>query len=116
MTFLRSLAIHTLTLIFWVLFWLPLFLPMAFLPLFPRVVRCHVVRVFLLWFGLFMVRIVWRPFFRVHYRDDSQGFREPGIVVANHRAANDAFLVSLPRLSMAQTVNGWPLKIGRAHV
>lgn len=111
MTFLRSLAIHTLTLIFWVLFWLPLVLPMAFLPLFPRIVRCHIVRVLLLWFGLFMVKIVWRPFFRVRYRDDSQGIREPGIVVANHRAANDAFLVSLPHLSMAQTVNGWPFRI-----
>ena len=111
MIFLRSFAIHTLTLIYWVLFWLPLLLPMAFLPLFPRVTRCHVVRVLLLWFGLSMVKIVWRPFFRVYYRDDSQGFREPGIVVANHRAANDAFLVSLPKLSMAQTVNGWPLKL-----
>ena len=84
---------------------------MAFLPLFPPVCRRHIVRVLLLYFGLSMVKIVWRPFFRVHYRDDSQGFREPGIVVANHRAANDAFLVSLPRLSMAQTVNGWPLKL-----
>ena len=111
MIFLRSFAIHFLTLIYWVLFWLPLLLPMAFLPLFPRVTRRHIVRVFLLWFGLSMVRIVWRPFFRVYYRDDSQGFREPGIVVANHRAANDAFFVSLPKLSMAQTVNGWPLKL-----
>ena len=111
MTFLRSFAIHTLTLVYWVLFWLPLVLPMAFLPLFPPVRRRHIVRVLLLYFGLSMVKIVWRPFFRVHYRDDSQGFREPGIVVANHRAANDAFLVSLPRLSMAQTVNGWPLKL-----
>lgn len=111
MTFLRSFAIHGATLIYWVLFWLPLLLPMAFLPLFPPVRRRHIVRVFLLWFGLSMVKIVWRPFFRVYYRDDSQGFREPGIVVANHRAANDAFLVSLPRLSMAQTVNGWPFKL-----
>ena len=111
MIFLRSFAIHTLTLVYWVLFWLPLVLPMAFLPFFPKIVRRHIVRVLLLWFGLSMVKIVWRPFFRVIYRDDSQGFREPGIVVANHRAANDAFLVSLPRLSMAQTVNGWPLKL-----
>ena len=111
MIFLRSFAIHTLTLVYWVLFWQPLVLPMAFLPLFPKIVRRHIVRVLLLWFGFSMVKIVWRPFFRVIYRDDSQGFREPGIVVANHRAANDAFLVSLPRLSMAQTVNGWPLKL-----
>ena len=111
MTPLRSIAIYALTLFFAFLYWVPLFPALAVFAFFPTETRRHLVRKCLLGFGLITVRVAWRPCFRVHYTDRSGGAREPGIIVVNHRAATDAFLVSLPRLCAAQTVNGWPLRL-----
>jgi len=35
----------------------------------------------------------------------------PGIVAVNHRSAADGFLVSVMGEAVAQTVNGWPLRL-----
>lgn len=69
-------------------------------------------RVLLLIFGWSMVRIIWAPFFRVCYQDLSGcgKKRTPGIIIVNHRAATDAFLVSVMGESIAQTVNNWPMR------
>lgn len=111
MTPLRSIAIYALTLLFAFFYWVPLFPALVFFALLPGETRRHLVRVCLLGFGLLTVRVAWRPFFRVRFTDRSGGIREPGIIVVNHRAATDAFLVSLPRICAAQTVNGWPLRL-----
>ena len=111
MTPLRSIAIYSLTLFFAFLYWVPLFPVLAVFAFFPAETRRHLVRKCLLGFGLLTVRVAWRPFFRVRFTDRSSGAREPGIIVVNHRAATDAFLVSLPRISATQTVNGWPLRL-----
>ena len=110
-TFVRSLAVWMATFLWLVVFFVPASPLVLGCCLLPTRRRCHGLRVILLWFGRSMTRWIWRPFFRVRYEDRTGGERTPGIVVANHRAANDAFLVSLPKLSMAQTVNGWPLKL-----
>lgn len=111
MTLLRSITIYLATALWALLFWVAVLPILAVASLLPAEKRRHLVRVVLLRFGRSIVRFVWRPFFKVEYRDLTGGVREPGIVVANHRSAIDAFLVSLPGLSMAQTVNSWPLRL-----
>ena len=111
MTLLRSFAVYFSTL-FWALaYWSLMPLPLLAMAVLPKEKRRHLGRVVLLWFGRLTVRVAWRPFFKVRYRDLSGGARTPGIVIANHRAATDAFLVSLPGFSAAQTVNGWPMRL-----
>ncbi len=111
MTLLRSIAIYLATFLWALVFWLAALPPVLAVSLLPAKRRRHCLRVILLWFGLSTVRFAWRPFFRVRFEDRSDGVRVPGIVVANHRSAIDGFLVSLPGLSMAQTVNDWPLRL-----
>lgn len=111
MTLLRSIAVYAATLLLTVAYWiaaLPLFVVFV---CFPREKRRHLVRLLLLGFGHATVRIAWRPFFRVDFRDKAEGDKVPGVMIVNHRAATDAFLVSLPRLNAAQTVNGWPMRL-----
>ena len=112
MLFLRTAAFYFMTVLWWVVYWLAVLVPvLAVMFLLPDQRRRHCLRFFLLYFGLSMVRIVWRPFFKVRFEDRTGGCREPGILIANHRSAIDGFLVSLPRRNMVQTVNGWPLRI-----
>ena len=111
MTLLRSIAIYLVTLLWALVFWPMMLIPLVIAGCLPAERRRHWVRVMLLKFGRGTVRFMWRPFFKVDYRDFTGGIREPGIVVANHRSAIDAFLVSMPDLSMAQTVNDWPLRL-----
>ena len=110
MIFLRSSAVYSLTLFFMILYWGILALPVLVILCFPKEKRQHLLRVLLLGFGLVEVRGAWRLFFKVSFRDLSGGIREPGIIVVNHRAATDAFLVALLGLNVAQTVNGWPMR------
>jgi 1-acyl-sn-glycerol-3-phosphate acyltransferase len=107
----RSIAIYSATLLWALIFWPVFFLPVLAAFLLPAAKRRHLLRVLLLLFGLSTVRFVWRPFFRISYEDKTEGFTGPGIVVADHRSAIDAFLVALPGRSVAQTVNGWPLRL-----
>lgn len=111
MTLLRSIAVYSSTLILAIAYWItvsPLFLIFM---CFPPERRRHLMRMLLLGFGLATVRVAWRPFFRVGFRDFSEGERSPGVVIVNHRAATDAFLVALPHLNAVQTVNGWPMRL-----
>ncbi|MBR4663799.1 MAG: hypothetical protein IKO93_07995, partial [Lentisphaeria bacterium] len=112
MLFLRTAAFYFVTALWWVVYWLAVLVPvLAVMFLLPDQRKKHYLRIFLLYFGLPMVRIVWRPFFKVRFEDRTGGSRKPGILIANHRSAIDGFLVSLPRRNMVQTVNGWPLRI-----
>ena len=110
MILLRSVAVYFLTLFFMMIYWLVLALPVLLILGFPTEKRQHFLRVLLLGFGLLEVRVAWRPFFRVDFRDFSGEKREPGIVIVNHRAATDAFLIAVLGESVAQTVNGWPMR------
>ena len=107
----RSIAIYSATLLWALIFWTVFLLPVLAAFLLPAAKRRHWMRMFLLFFGLSTIRFAWRPFFGVSYEDRTEGFRGPGIVVADHRSAIDAFLAALPRRSAAQTVNDWPLKL-----
>ena len=111
MLFLKNAAFYFVTVFWWVLYWLVMLLPVGVVMLFPPRRRRHWLRLFLLYFGLSTVRIMWRPFFKVRFEDRTGGRREPGIMVVNHRSAIDGFLVALPAFNVAQTVNGWPLKV-----
>ena len=111
MLFLRNAAFYSVTVLWWVVYWLAVLIPVLAVMVLPGPRRRHFLRLFLLYFGLSMVRFVWRPFFAVRFEDRTGGFREPGILVANHRSAIDGFLVALPRFNGAQTVNSWPLKL-----
>ena len=111
MTLLRSIAIYLVTFLWALFFWVASIVPLLIIGCLPAEKRRHCVRVLLLVFGRTTVRAAWRPFFKVGYEDRTGGVRQQGIVVANHRSAIDAFLVSMPNLSLAQTVNGWPLKL-----
>ena len=111
MILLRSIAIYSATLLWALIFWSVFLLPVLAAFLLPAAKRRHWMRKVLLFFGLSTVRFAWRPFFGISYEDRTGGFKGPGILVADHRSAIDAFLVSLPRRSVAQTVNGWPLKL-----
>ena len=112
MTFLRSIAIYSATLLWTLIFWPVMLVPLAVIGCcLPAKKRRYWGRRFLLAFGEGTIRLAWRPFFKVEYRDCTGGVRVPGIVVVNHRSAIDGFLVARPGLAMAQTVNGWPLRI-----
>ena len=111
MTLLRSLALYSATLVWTLIFWPAMLAPLAVIGCLPAKKRRYLGRRFLLAFGMGTIRLAWRPFFKVEYQDCTGGVREPGIVVANHRSAIDGFLVARPGLPMAQTVNGWPLRI-----
>ena len=111
MILLRSIAVYVATFLWSLAFWLTALVPVLAVSLLPAGRRKHCMRVILLGFGLSTVRFAWRPFFRVRFEDRAATERKPGIVVANHRSAIDGFLVSLPKLSMAQTVNDWPLRL-----
>ena len=111
MILLRSTAIYFATLLLAVVYWIAMIPPLLIVLCLPTRSRQHWLRVMLLGFGLATVRIAWRPFFDVEFRDLTGGVRTPGIVVVNHRAATDAFLAALPRLNAAQTVNGWPMRL-----
>ena len=110
MILLRSLAIYFSTVFVMVLYWLLVLPPTLFAFCLPTEKRRHLLRVLLLGFGLATVRVAWRPFFRVDYRDLSGAPREPGVIIINHRAATDGFLVAVAGESVAQTVNGWPMR------
>lgn len=110
MIFLRSFAIYTVTALWTVLFWSVALVPVLLALVLPARIRQKLVRTLLLWFGLLTIHVMWRPFFRVEFRDRSGGGLPPGIVVVNHRAATDAFLVAVTRSSCAQTANGWPMR------
>ena len=111
MILLRSTAVYLATFLWALIFWVTLLLPVLAVSFLPAAKRRHCMRVILLWFGLSTVRFAWRPFFRIRFEDRTVSVRKPGIVIANHRSAIDGFLVSLPKLSMAQTVNDWPLRL-----
>lgn len=93
-----------------IIYWMILALPVLVILCLPVCRRQHLLRVLLLGFGLLEVRVAWRPFFKVKYEDRSGGIREPGIVIVNHRAATDGFLVATMGMNVAQTVNGWPMR------
>ena len=111
MILLRSAAIYFSTLFFTIVYWLILALPVFFILCLPKARRQHLLRDLLLGFGWGTIRIAWRPFFRVDYREYNKGKIEPGIIVVNHRAATDGFLVALMGLNVAQTINGWPMRL-----
>ena len=111
MLFLQNAAFYSVTAVWWVVYWLAAALPVLAVMLLPAPRRRRYLRKFLLYFGLATVRFVWRPFFRVRFEDRTGGCREPGILIADHRSAIDAFLVALPGLNGVQTVNGWPLEL-----
>ena len=110
MIFLRSAAIYFSTLLFMIVYWLILLLPVLLILCLPKARRQHLLRDLLLGFGWGTIRIAWRPFFRIDYRKCFDGKVEPGIIVVNHRAATDGFLVASMGLNVAQTVNGWPMR------
>ena len=111
MVFLRSIAVYFTTLFFMIAYWLVLAIPVLVILCLPKERRQHLLQRLLLWFGRITIYIVWRPFFRVKYRDLTGGKKEPGIVVVNHRAATDAFLVAAIGRNGVQTVNGWPMRL-----
>ena len=110
MIFLRSAAIYFSTLFFMIVYWLILALPVFLILCLPKAKRQHLLRDLLLGFGWGTIKIAWRPFFGVDYRKCFDGKIEPGIIVVNHRAATDGFLVASMGLNVAQTVNGWPMR------
>ena len=111
MTFLRSFAVYFMTLTLAVLYWTVMFLPAVFALCCKPALRRKIFRRLILWSGIVIVRVAWRPFFRVRFEDRSGGNSAPGIIAVNHRAATDAFLVAVMNESGAQTVNGWPMRV-----
>ncbi len=110
MILLRSIAIYFSTLFFTLVYWMVLALPVFIILCLPIATRQHLLRFLLLGFGWGTIRIAWRPFFKIGYRDLFGGKIEPGIIIVNHRAATDGFLVAAMGLNVAQTVNGWPMR------
>ena len=110
MIFLRSFAVYFSTVLFTLVYWLVLVLPVFVILCLPNGERQHLLRILLLGFGRGTIRIAWRPFFKVDYQDLTGGKIRPGVVIVNHRAATDGFLVAAMGQNVAQTVNGWPMR------
>lgn len=111
MTFLRSFAVYFMTLTAAVLYWTVMLFPALFALCCKPALRRKIYRRLILWSGIVIIRVAWRPFFRIRFEDRSGGKSAPGIIVVNHRAATDAFLVAVMHESGAQTVNGWPMRV-----
>jgi 1-acyl-sn-glycerol-3-phosphate acyltransferase len=63
------------------------------------------------WYGKGMTLIPF-PFIKIKYEEQQKGAsREPYIFVCNHRAASDAFLMSVLPHEAVQVVNLWPFRI-----
>jgi len=63
------------------------------------------------WYGK-GVTMVFFPFIQLRYEDHSKNnSQEPYIFVCNHRAASDAFLMSVLPHEAVQVVNIWPFRI-----
>ena len=108
---LGNIAIYTLTAVVTAVYWFLALLPAAVMPFLSVPRRRHFMRWLLLGYGKAVIFAAWRPFFRVRYADVSGGVRVPGVIVVNHRAATDGFLVAMAGLNVAQTVNSWPLRL-----
>lgn len=109
MILLKNILIHLLTAAFFVVFWVPVLLTLPLWWFLPQ--RAHLVRKLLVIFGRIVVKVIWRMFFKVRYEDVRQDKSTGGrIIIVNHRAASDAFLVGMMGECCAQTVNGWPLR------
>ncbi|MFH0753426.1 MAG: lysophospholipid acyltransferase family protein [Candidatus Omnitrophota bacterium] len=65
------------------------------------------------WYGRMIIWVLPRPFLKVQYLDKDTESRVPlpCIVVCNHRAASDAFLMACFSFEAVQIVNIWPFKI-----
>jgi 1-acyl-sn-glycerol-3-phosphate acyltransferase len=65
----------------------------------------------ILWYGRIICALA-LPLVRIRFQDDEPG-RELGgsVVVCNHRAASDAFLVSALSGEIVQVVNIWPMRL-----
>ena len=63
------------------------------------------------WYGKGMTLTPF-PLIKVHYEDHSKNnHKEPFIFVCNHRAASDAFLMSVLPHEAIQVVNVWPFRL-----
>lgn len=63
------------------------------------------------WYGKGMTLTPF-PLIKVHYEDHSKNnHKEPFIFVSNHRAASDAFLMSVLPHEAIQVVNVWPFRL-----
>lgn len=111
MTFFRTFTIFFITFLAAVLYWCVMLIPSLFAFCCPPPVRRKLLRRLILGSGLFIIHIVWRPFFRIRYEDRSGTHSGPGIIVVNHRSAMDAFLVAVMREPAAQVVSGWPMRL-----
>ena len=86
------------------------FVPYLFVLLLPVAKRGHCMRFLTLWLGKMAVLFGFRPFVRINYIDMTDD-NDAGIYVCNHRAASDAFLMSVFGKEAVQVVNGWPMKL-----
>jgi 1-acyl-sn-glycerol-3-phosphate acyltransferase len=65
----------------------------------------------ILWYGRIICALA-LPVVRIRFRDDEPGRELSGsVVVCNHRAASDAFLVSALWGEIVQVVNIWPMRL-----
>jgi 1-acyl-sn-glycerol-3-phosphate acyltransferase len=65
----------------------------------------------ILWYGRIICALAF-PVVRIRFRDEEPERQVSGtIVVCNHRAASDAFLVSALSGEIVQVVNVWPLRL-----
>jgi 1-acyl-sn-glycerol-3-phosphate acyltransferase len=109
-----SLIIYLNILIFSVLYCLLSVLPLLALIIisgFKRRKIAHWLRLFIVWYGKWIIHCAIFPFVRVTYEDTAPAETEPSIIIVNHRSASDPFLVAILSREIIQMVNGWPMRL-----
>jgi len=64
------------------------------------------------WYGAGVIRLLPWPLIRIRYEDTAPAENEgPFLVVCNHRAASDPFLMACLPFECVQVVNTWPFRL-----
>lgn len=108
----RSALVFTFLALSTVLYFLVGIIPVLIALCLPKKYRGRWMRYIILYYGLWQIRVVFRPFFKIEFRPQPDELtRQAGIYVFNHRSASDPFLVALFGKEVIQIVNGWPMKL-----
>jgi 1-acyl-sn-glycerol-3-phosphate acyltransferase len=65
----------------------------------------------IVYYGLWVLFWIFKVWGKLKYTDTRPEERTPGIFIANHRSASDAFLMAVLRRDLLQVVSAWPSKL-----
>lgn len=78
----------------------------------PNRIFLRLLRRFISWYGLIIIKCLLFPFIRVKFTDSKSNDNiNPCIFICNHRSSSDPYLLSFLPYEIVQVVNDWPFRI-----